>query len=560
MRPNLTLPPGPADSKTSFPTQPLDVQAWLTRLPTLDTHTALEKMQDGLLRLVHLEMGSKERIQCLDHFRRTVTDMGLKFHRYLIGLSLPLPQQTLEVARDYGELYGTLAAGYKRIILDADGGKPRGVNPAAVNYWAMYYLIQQLRCAFGSYARTPRGVWYEIHQLFDFARFSGVQHEELKVGGERLRTITHLYKRALLMGLSDPYQLPFRAVDRVYDALDRWAERATLRTESSKEPKHCLFMVDSELDRPAMPLLANARIQDGTNRLLLDTSKLVVHLKRKMTKTVNETMVRSAKSADTDWFVTFDQVETLQNLIVKWGLHPIRRGTRNSQTPDHECELIAGLSAVHYAVNGNQPLPQRRLGDRRVTSALMMGSFGLAQTEQQRTLDKRQQWRLLDESDRGLRLLLENTHQAQVRVGELVAFRITARFEDWTLGVIRWAQTLEHGGLSVGIHKLGSGAKAVAVQLMADRHGSINARYLPGLVLPPHSGEKLESLLTDQSLYRVGEHIWIEDNGKNRIVEPTRVLMTTRSFVRFQFKTASVADSQDTLEMIQPFPRASSSA
>lgn len=557
MRPNLTLPPQPSDGASSFPSQPLEVQAWLTRLPTLDTHTTLVKMQDGLTRLVHLDMDSKSRMQCLEHFRRTVTDMGLKFHRHLIGLSLPLSQQTLEVALAYGELYGTLAAGYKRIILDADGRKSHGVNLAAVTFWATYYLVQKLRCIYGSYSRAPKGVWYELHQLFDFARFVGIQHEELKIGKQRMRTITHLYKRALLMGLSDPYQLPFRAVDKIYDALDRWAERASLRTEVQNGTEHCVFLIDSELDRPAMPLLPSVKLRLGTNRLLLDTSKLVVHLKRKMTRTYNETMARSNKSQETDWFITFDEIETLQNLIVKWGLHPIRRSQRSSENPGYECELVAGLSAVHYVFSGGQALPLRMVGDRRVSSSLIMGSFGLAQTEQQRALDKRQTWHLQDESERGLRLVLVDTQHAQVRVGDLIAFRVKERFEDWQVGVIRWAQTLDGGALSIGIHKLSDSARAVAVQLLADRQSSLSARYLPGLVLPRQGSDEHKTLITDQSVYRVGEHIWAEYEGKHRIVEPLRVIMSTRSFVRFQFRKAAVTDTQDTLELFQPFPRAS---
>ncbi len=508
MRPNLTLPPQPSGGDGSFPSQPLEVQAWLTRLPTLDTHTTLVKMQDGLTRLVHLELDSKNRMQCLEHFRRTVTEMGLKFHRHLIGLSLPLSQQTLEVALAYGELYGTLAAGYKRIILDADGRKPQGVNIAAVTFWAIYYTVQKLRCVYGSYSRAPKGLWYEIHQLFDFARFIGIQHEELKVGKQRMRTVTHLYKRALLMGLSDPYHLPFRTIDKIYEALDRWADRANLRTAIPQATDHCLFLIDSELDRPAMPVLPKVKMRDGTNRLLLDTSKLVIHLKRKMTRTYNETMARSNKSHETDWFVTFDEIETLQNLIVKWGLHPIRRDRRSSESPDYNCELVAGLSAVHYVFNGGRPLPQRTVDDRRVSSSLLMGSFGLAQSEQQRTLDKRQTWQLQDESERGLRLVLTDTQHAQVRVGDLVAFRIKERFEDWQVGVIRWAQTIDGGALSVGVHKLSDTAHAVAVQLMADRQNSLSARYAPGLVLPRLGSDEYKTLITDQSVYRVGEHIW----------------------------------------------------
>lgn len=556
MKPNLTLPAAPTDSKADFPTLPLDVQAWLTRLPPLDTHTALVKMQNGLLHLLHADMSSRDRAQCLDHFRRNVTSMGLKFQRYLVGLSLPLSQQTLEVSGHYGDLYGTLAAGYKRIILDSDGCKVRGVNLAAVGYWAMYYLLQQLRSVYGSYSRTPKGVWYEIHQIFDLARFAGIQHKEVRVGGQRVRTITHLYKRGLLMGLSDPYHLPFRAVDRIYGALDRWAERVSLRTESPPGLHHCLFMVDFELDRPAMPLLPNARMRLGTNRLALDTSKLVVHLKRKMTRTYNETVVQSTKSQDTDWFVTFEQVETLRNLVIKWGLHPIRRDKRAESGPEQECELVAGLSAVHYVLNGHQPLPQRTIGARSVTSSMMMGTFGLAQTEQQLSLGKRQTWRIQDESDNGIRLLLEDTRQAQVRVGDLVAFKVPARLEDWTLGAIRWAQTLDDGTLSIGVRKLGSGAQAVSVQLMEDRQNSTDARYLPGLVLPKAAGDEHETLITDQTLYRPGAHIWAENNGRNRIIEPLQVQMTTRSFVRFGFKFAAATDTRATLELVQPFPRA----
>jgi len=556
MSPNLTLPEIPV-KRQEFPTDPEAVQAWLASLPALDTHSTLCQMRDGLVSLVAADIDNKVRARILDEFRATIGTLGLKFQRNLIGLSLPLSQQTLEVARDYSDLYGCMAAGYKRIILDSNSSKQRSTGLASVCYWAIYYLLQQLRCAFGSYTKIPGKAWQEIHHIFDYARLLGVQHVEIRIPGkEDVRTVTHVYKRALMLGLSDPYQLPFRAVDKIYEALDRWAERVTLRTELPEKRQHCLFIIDSDLNQPAMPMLPSARLANGTHHLVLDTTQLVVHLRRKMTQTYNQTVLNKSKRGETDWFVTFDQVETLRNLIVKWGLHPIRRGKRTKDNDLQDCEVVVSLSSIYYVLNGNQPLPQRQLGNKRVTSELSMGSLGFAQGANQFKARPHQNWRLLDENDKGMRLLLDDTHDVQVRVGELVAVRVPSRFEDWTVGTIRWAKSMDDGRLSIGIRKIGSNVQAVAVQLLTDRQNSIDARYFPGLILNDGDNGAKESMITDKSVYQMEEQVWVETDNNHRIVQPKDVLDSTRCFMHFAFKPLDL-DTRDTLDLVQPFPRAS---
>ena len=260
------------------------------------------------------------------------------------------------MAQAYGRVYVALADGYKRVILEHASDPARDEKTlddiTRACYWAMYCLGERLRFAYESYHQVPEGLWREVHQVFRYARYCDVADIAVTADGNGgLRTPEHMYKRLLLLGLSDPYQLPFRTIPAVYHALDNWASRARLLDKGETAPADRQFVVTVDLDRPALPGLPQARVEATSRQLVLDTTDLVDHLQNKRDGVIGDTL--SEPGNEQVRFSRFEKMETLQTLIRRWCQHPLRVAPR---TPtNRECELVVGLQSVYAVLNGKEP-------------------------------------------------------------------------------------------------------------------------------------------------------------------------------------------------------------
>jgi hypothetical protein len=546
MKPNITIPAAGNRGRYSFLTDPKVLQALIASLPL---ERRLRRLHEGAAGLAWADLGRLQRMSLLSLYRYAIDRIRPEARRFLVGLSLPLPGPALRMADAYTKVYAALADGYKRVILELasnsahDDDTLRDVTRAC--YWAMYCLGERLRFSYEGYHQVPEGLWREIHQIYRYARHCEVGEAALTMdNNDGTRTSEHMYKRLVLLGLSDPYHLPFRTVPAVYHALDHWALRASLFDNQLPGSYDCQFVVTAELDRPALPGLPRARVDANASQLVLDTTELVSHLQGKRDDVIGETL----NSPDNEQirFSRFEKMETLQALIRRWGQHPLRVAPRNPT--NRECELVVGLQSIHELFNGEEPNPViRTKADTPATDVRSdVGGHGSVGTRGG-PLQWTRNWALADESVEGIRLALRDKDRIPIRVGELVAFR-SPPMPDWTIGEIRWAQTTGPDKLFIGVFKFGGDASAVTLKPIGIGDDTVHA----GLLFEQRiAGVKQFSLVADRDLYRPKMKYRVYSLEHERLLRSGRVTISSRCFIWFE-ADVSRARPQDTMELLLP--------
>lgn len=517
--------------------QPVDeLTAELTRLRATDRPTpgwfrAIEQCRESALQLKH------------------------ELDRSLAGLALPLDPDSHALSRQCANIHWLLGQCYiKAARFYADTGDRRTANANCLLkacYWGIASLAEYLLIIYERYSRIEPGTWHEIHELYNSARSEGIQSTRLDKRSDSPRTVEHIYKRLLLLGLSDPLHHPFRALAKIYERLDRWAVLASLTTEATRAER-CLFIVDPSLDRPAVPALARSNIRPECNERWLDTRRLVDGLKREHGKAVNAAVNHVNQPggiAD-----NLDDADLLRRLVINWGIHRIRRTTRKRTY--RTCEAVVGLNGVCLALNDFRPLPEKTgNGPTAGMLSMLKGNFG-QQMQVTETESIVNQWEIVDESERGFRLITGSSEiLGRVAIGQVVAVR-TGR--DWDVGTIHWAQADDQAndpdGLAIGVKKLMLPAEAAAVIRM----GTEGARSQPEpalLLLDETRDKPVVSLLCSRGSYSPAGMYLVRRirDGREFIVEATNIRLATRAFNWFEIIKPRAGSTQRTLDLIFPY-------
>ncbi len=553
MRPNLTLP---QPTGIAAGIDPDRVQGWLNDISDADTKTCVTRISRATATLARSRTDTDSLLRALEHCRQAAMELGGGKPNPFAGLSLPLSSEAAALYAAADELYAELANGYKRIVAESDQvprdeRRPEFRNLVKACYWSTFFLGERLRNAYESYVMTAPGIWYEVHQIHEYARLLDIDRVLLKVGPDRTlaRNLNHLYKRLLLLGLSDPYQLPYRTVARVYRDLDEWAAYAPMTRQPRATRRSCRFEVDPKLDRPATPLLRGISPRLEKDLWYLDTGPVLSKLRREHDRLATETAGNANPRRRAE---RFDRIEMLRSLIMKWGLRPIRRENR---TPTHRgCQLVVGLKSIAYVLNGCQPVQVEPPDDSRAARASMIKGTFSNRRRPPTPVSVSRNWELTDESERGIRLLIHDGGTSHVRIGDLVAIQTSAQPQRWTVGSIRWAQTAGDGQLAVGVAKIGLDPEPVAVKRINTAEVGDTGPVALGLAFAGTDGPGHISLITDNGVYTPQGNVLIRTSVRDRVFTARNVLLSTRCFIWFELLSARL-DTETTLELIQPFPR-----
>lgn len=509
---------------------------WFSQLP-LDPEQNVVRIQASLEEQNSKEMTVDDRLDLLECYREPVTQLLQDLQKHRVGLMLPLPRASLKTADLLRRLFQQYAQGYSVIIreittstgaIESDTDRARLMKAC---YGAILNFSQVLRCSYESYRMPPPGIWKVLHKVFRLALSREIETEEFDGYCGEPVSISNEYKRTLLMGLSEPYQLPFRAVNLVFDRLQQWSTLAQLQFDTNKESSTgCLFIVDMKSDLPAAPCMSSGKIRDPARDLILDTSPLVNALNSQLQNLTSEAVTDHGIEV-TD----FELIETLKALITHWRVHPIRRGRRSAS--NNRWMVILGLTNIcRELADGADPAkPNPNRGDPR---QMLMGTFGQQQYINANSRILPHPWTTVDESANGVRFRVENSNGVQVGVGELIAFRPAAGKSAWIVGVIRWAKESVDNTVDLGVYKLGEKTAPVEFRLASEKGQDETSKDYFGLFLPADASIKREQTLIIQSgLYGPKRQLWLRSKGKDYIVEASNLILAGRPFDWFEIRT-----------------------
>ncbi len=534
----LSVPNLSARNSADAELQPPKVQKWLEELPLLNVAETSRKLLSTLSMHNRVEFDHGLRLQLLELFRYPVNQISLELTKQYIGLPLPLSEKHKAIAELNRQLQMEMAHGYKRIVLETASGPAdhdkKPIDQALAIQRAMRHLTGVLAVSYQCYSPWPPGTWKEIHALYTHAENLGRAQAEVEdplIKAVARCSVEHAYKQALLLGLSDPYHLPLRMIDRIHHYLDRWAPLAQLTQVTQAYNPTCQFLIDPDSDRAGIANVIGTAPEKIRHCRLLHTVELARQVHAQLTLLMSGQM--PPPEGLKEKFFQENGQDLLKRLINAWGVNPQRSFRRNHRS-DQQVEMAINLDAVNYWINGGKkfvvsstfvgPMPQRT-------------QIGLEQNKLKNIkLPEREfsTWTVNDEGAGGLSLSKTGNIGLSVHVGDLVITRTPGEGNPWSIGVIRWVKSTGSSDIEIGVQHLAPTAEPVVIKTITEDNKESD--FLPALLLPEiRPLKKPQSLVTNRGVCKPDVQIYMDNGCRLYKITSTSLIETSHAFEQFQF-------------------------
>ncbi len=498
---------------------------------SLDLVEAITATRNAVDNLQNAAMDPFELLEALDRYDAAISaGLGKRVTSRRLGMSLPLTAADYEVSDLCIELYTELANGYKSALPNLGNG--HHLRHAADQFiraacGTITSLKHAILCAYETYRVEPSGIWRTIHRVYARSRqlnLNDVGASRLDQGGTKYVNITRSYKHVLLLALSNPYQLPFRIVHNVDDALREWADLAQLSPTPLPGNNRVLFLIEPAMDRPAVQLLSQQGLDQSNVHWILDTTNLAAEVRNEMKKLVEN---YGKNPSRLDSFASFAQLEMLRSLVGLWGSRRMRGSERKKTTT--YCDVAIGMNSVTYAVNGLKSFEvYNDSAHFELGKNVIRGTFGRLQAEQSNVVHLSKSWQIADVSDKGFRLILTDPDRQHIQVNELIAIRPRDLSQGWLTGLVKWARCKEAGELEIGIRTISTEARPVSVRTFELSDDSIRS-YSLGLFLPAAEDSDPMAIIPS-GLYCPKRSLALRSAENEQIARVVRLIMSTRAF------------------------------
>jgi hypothetical protein len=530
-------------------TDPKYASAWLAALPLANSVESGREIYQALYTVNRLELRLANRLELMAMYSGAIATVCQGLQPHLVHEVPPLGPKKRQLAEFIRRLHIEMAYGYKCCLRDVSRTRVtlrRKSRSAICIGRALYHLSEVLLRSYVVYLPYPTGTWREIHELFRLAESLGIADgsvaEEGHEGGGEI-SLKERYVRTLLLGLTNPYQLPHGAAQHVDAFLARWAAQAHIIMQADHADAIGYFRVDAEADTPPLPLAKSGQNQDRNPwvldaRALLNTVQTFVQRLEK-----GEPMEKLGLGVDC---LDSTCIDLLQRMVRSWGESARRRYVRRQQSSN--VFVCVGLNSAHYFANG-----QRRFADYiSVIAPIPVAPPKIAETEDEAFVDldnipqqenhvatvttstvdshRVNRWRLRDIGPQGMSLNRYGDALAPVRVGDLIGAQQATDLGRWRVGVIRWVKTPEANSIEMGIEMLAGG---VSTALLRRLDGTNDLKNIyPALLLPAAEITKHPpTLILARGACQVGDVVELMDeDSEPRQVRILRLLERTGSF------------------------------
>ena len=557
----LRLPEQNTPAADATPNNPRKLKKLLSELPNSNMGELTRQTFIILRDLNRQTMPNKHRLENLEMIRVLAREIFNNLKKYFINRTLPLPEKSQKIVNLNQSILQELIHGYEIIAYEASNNIDTSVDDKTLSIAicrSLNYLSEMLLRSSEVYVACPKSLWFDAHQLFDFAESRNITSRVVldKEVAQEKTTIENSYKQLLLFILARPIALRQRDSERVFNKLYEWAQLADIGHQMSEDQIDHSFIVRINEDRPPS-YLSKKDLVDTSPFRTLDPSRLVSHVKQQIDKMSQEKQKLAVGDAI--------PLETLEALLSSWGENAKRRFSR-AERHGH-INVAIGLSrsakAIHESLNVEtkveansgfirsaaakrqdpgftlQSIPEEKKDARYVTHTELDGNpnnswdmvaKGRALTEaydkQQKLLDDGEQlklrqaqadshWQVVNISAGGYCLRWNSDDTSKAQIGELISlqeFDANHDFE-WRIGVIRWMQFTQANGLEIGVQVISPKVTTATAQ-RANRPQEVpfDCLMLPGIkalqqspstILPTHAfkpGDKLIVRILEQKL------------------------------------------------------------
>ncbi|MCU0804039.1 MAG: hypothetical protein MUF79_02990 [Burkholderiales bacterium] len=428
-----------------------ELGAWLATLPTHDASGAARLLIDKLVAINRAPGSPRSKIRLLDMLHQRIETVVPRLERALEDVALPLAPPLRDTAYLVEKLLKELGAGYSAAVLQTPRawlafGSRRQIHGPLVR--AMDLLARRLVLTHRLYARSPGGVWTELHHLFGVARALGL---DIKPTEAPATSAVAVYRNTLLLAFAEPSRLMPGELSLVQDYLSRFGALAEIHGAPVDSKPRGIFLIDPRRDRPG--IAASKRKEDGPAGFerVLSTRALVERLESQFVR------LQSGVSPDTLGLpedagrVAYRAL--LRRLAGNWRGEKRKRSARLRFHP--RVAVHVGLTEAWAALG---PAAHAAI---QVTPV--------------------SEWVIVNESAGGFALRLMSVRNGHVAVGDVVLLRSKERNAEYGCIVRRVASNNpEH--LEIGVQQLAPRVLAAVAFLDPTEHDQgVKALFCPGV-------------------------------------------------------------------------------
>jgi hypothetical protein len=426
---HLSLPPSGEGRTGHFDLAPEQVAEWLRTLPADDP------VEQGRLMLAQMTALNRTRVRVTlrqdvtEQIHARVVKIFPALHAALASGTLPLSDTSRSAAGVAEGLVTELAYSYKQLLVEQSrrlfglASSGRAMLPVIR---AMQLLVRRLALGYRMYATNPKGVWLELHELYQFALRRGLANRSLP---DEPDTPLRVYRDALLIAFAEPLKLMQGDLDRVTAWLARFGSLASLSTAGQSRGGQGVFLVKPQRDVPGYALAKRHHPMPQGHDLMLSTLPLADALLDQLARLAAGESTRSLGLPDDADDPAFRDL--LGRMVKHWGAVPNRRFTR--LRTHARVEVSIGIRGIWDFLH------------------------------QQPAASKSGEWMVTNESPRGFALLHVGGPIGTVRVGEVVGLR-TRDSRTCHVCVVRWVLSDSPEHLELGLEELAPTARAVSLR------------------------------------------------------------------------------------------------
>ena len=518
---SLTVPAPDQVEDLTVEMRPKYLQEWLDTLPLTNLPEVSRSLSDEIGALNRQKVAMETRLKLLELYRGVILKLLPALEEHFVTARLPLPEKSRQMAELARELQMELANGYKIILLDYQNkritlGKGKIAQMGAQR--ALAALGRILAICYQTYAPTPSGIWFEIHQIFRFAIEQGIANETVADEcGES--SIGLAYKQTLLLALSNPYHLNPGEVGRILDYSTLFGNLAQLQPFLQAGNPVGLFLVQTNGDTPPKNVPQNPGEVDNRNDILLNTLELAHALRHHADRLEAGEPPMSLRLPDIAREPAYRDL--LRRLLKYWSAAPKRVFQRTQNISS--TEVCIGIPAIHHFLGGKKA--ENENADSAPAQSARASRFISGR------------WLIVNESAGGLALRGVFDILPQTRPGEIIGLKADGSSE-WNIGTVRWVQSDKPNELEIGGQLLAPRATPVRIKptIAGPAETFQAALLLPEILLL----KQPEILIAPHGTFGPQRELLLELGDKKvQIVRAAKLVEQTASYDRFEFSRGS---------------------
>lgn len=354
------------------------------------------------------------------------------------------------------ELNKEMAYACKLLIRDCPPSGPE--EKAQLFHWAMIAMIEQVRDHYEKYLSEPKGVWGELHRLYEQAY---LQKLTQNTNAPMNRSIEQSYKQALMLAAGEPHHLSVKENRQLFYWLGSNADKIYLNRQESRDLNQNYYYIDLARNES---VLNHRQIGDvGNDQTILCLNPLsLINLAKEHMKAIRQgsPVQRMGFAQDMD---AVDAFLLIRKALQAWAHTTSRRYEREN------CHMTAELAIGLHQIHG--VLKQAAKSGQLLVNATMV-----------------------NKSKAGACMEMNGAAHYQPNVGDVISERDEGAHRQ-KLAVIRWLKSTVDS-LMFGIEFITGVAQPVAIK--------IRDKMVEALLV---SAAQMDTLITASGLYRNGEAI-----------------------------------------------------